>query len=240
MTGSGPLNSSSGDFDQSHQTDGSRVTAGAATLKEPTQPRGGHSVGTVTRAPVVSVGNSGSFSEGTASAIPCAQSSSDTSGLPTERPGKPFAESATNGRKADGTFTGGNLAALRHGARSEQVKAAALPEQTGMRAALAARRLEIEADLGGSVSRLSSDMVGRYIELSVVADYLGGRLVAEGPLTTKGRQRAALTAYLSVVDRLHRVATALGLERRQKPVNPLEAIHRAAAAAIGRHVEVTE
>ena len=61
----------------------------------------------------------------------------------------------------------------------------------------------------------------RFLQLSVLADHLGDRLVTEGPLTNKGSQRAALGAYLGVVDRLHRLALALGLERRVKQVPSL-------------------
>jgi len=132
----------------------------------------------------------------------------------------PSAEPASSGRDTRGRFTPGNLAALVHGVRSRQVQAAALPEQSEALAALVERRQSIERDLGGSdsLSVLTRDMVNRYLELSVVADYLGGRLVTEGPLTTKGRQRAALTAYLGVVDRQTKIATTLGLQRRLRSV----------------------
>ena len=51
-----------------------------------------------------------------------------------------------------------------------------------------------------------------------MATRLGEHLVAEGPLTAKGRTRAALSAYVSVADRLLRLAMALGLRRRPKHV----------------------
>ena len=54
--------------------------------------------------------------------------------------------------------------------------------------------------------------------LRLVSDYLAENLIRQGPLTSKGRQRAALTAYLSVVDRTQRIATSLGLTRREKSV----------------------
>ena len=61
-------------------------------------------------------------------------------------------------------------------------------------------------------------LIDRYPELDTVASWLGGNLVAEGPLAAKGRTRAALSAYVTVVDRVHRVSSALGLARRQKAV----------------------
>lgn len=146
---------------------------------------------------------------------------------------EPTSERPASGRRADGTFAPGNSASLRHGLFSRQVRGALLPEQAEVLAALAEKRTEIERDLGGAdaVGALSRDLVSRYLELSVIADYLGQQLVIEGPLTTKGNQRAALTAYLSVVDRVHRIAMTLGLERKTKPVNPLEAVRRAVEEA---------
>jgi hypothetical protein len=145
----------------------------------------------------------------------------------------PKPETPASGRRADGTFAPGNTERLQHGLYSRQVRNALLPEQAEVLAALAEKRSAIERDLGGSeaVGALSRDLVDRYIELSVIADYLGQRLATEGPLTTKGRQRAALTAYLGVVDRVHRLAVSLGLERRTKPVNPLDAVRNAVAEA---------
>ena len=99
--------------------------------------------------------------------------------------------------------------------------AAELTEQASVRQGLADKRAAILSDLGGeaALSRLQLDLVDRYVELDTVASRLGGNLVAEGPLTAKGRTRAALSAYLAAVDRVHRLATALGLARRQKTVS---------------------
>ena len=89
-----------------------------------------------------------------------------------------------------------------------------------MREFLAAKRAAILADLGGDakVSRLQRDLVEHYLVLDSVATRLGEHLVDEGPLTAKGRTRAALSAFVSVADRLLRLATALGLRRRTKKV----------------------
>ena len=132
----------------------------------------------------------------------------------------PFGEPPASGRNPDGTFTRSNTAALKHGGRSTQVRAAQLPEQAGRRPVLAKKREAIVSDLGGesALSQLQLDLVERYLELDTVASWLGGNLMADGPLTAKGRSRAALSAYLTVVDRLHRVSAALGLTRRKRPV----------------------
>ena len=140
-----------------------------------------------------------------------------------ESPGgekRPFGETPSSGRNPDGTFAVENRAALKRG-RSAHVSAAELTEQASVRQGLADKRAAILSDLGGEagLSRLQLDLVDRYVELDTVASRLGGNLVAEGPLTAKGRTRAALSAYLAAVDRVHRLATALGLARRQKTVS---------------------
>ena len=131
------------------------------------------------------------------------------------------AQDKGSGRNPDGTFTRGNTASVTHGGRSRQVQRAQLPAQAERRHQLAEKRAAIVDDLGGEavLSRLQLDLVNRYLELDTVASWLGGNLVAEGPLTAKGRSRAALSAYLTVVDRLQRVSTALGLARRQTSVS---------------------
>lgn len=131
--------------------------------------------------------------------------------------------SPRSGRHADGTFARRNRVALTHGGRSRQVREAQLPGQVEVRVQRADKRAAILADLGGEsqVSQLQQDLIDRYVELDTVAAWLGGHLVAHGPLTAKGRHRAALSAYVSVVDRVHRLATALGLARRPRPVRDL-------------------
>lgn len=107
------------------------------------------------------------------------------------------------------------------GGRSRQVQGAQLPEQADRRRHLAEKRAAIVADLGGeaALSSLQRDLVDRYVELDTVASWLGGNLVTEGPLTAKGRTRAALSAYVTVVDRVLRVSSALGLARRPRAVS---------------------
>ena len=40
--------------------------------------------------------------------------------------------------------------------------------------------------------------------------------MGNGVLTAKGRNRAALSAYVLTLDRLHKLMTVLGLERRSR------------------------
>jgi hypothetical protein len=109
---------------------------------------------------------------------------------------------------------------LTHGGRSIGVKLALMDVK---RAALAERRAGILADLGGAenVSTIKSDLVERYLELQVVGDWLGGNLLAEGVMTTKGKTRAATTLFLSVVDRLERLGKTIGLERRERDLSQM-------------------
>jgi hypothetical protein len=63
------------------------------------------------------------------------------------------------------------------------------------------------------------DLVSRGLRLHVILDTLEKRIEREGVSTGKGRTRASVTLYLSVLDRLMKIYQQLGLERRQKPVS---------------------
>lgn len=136
---------------------------------------------------------------------------------------EPSPEPAPAPRTAKGTFASGNSEALRHGLYSRQVREALLPEQAEARAALAEQRRAIEDDLGGTdaLSQMTRDLIARYVELRLVGDFLAHQLATVGPLSGKGRTRAACTAYLSVVDRQNKLALTLGLERRTKRIPSL-------------------
>ena len=128
---------------------------------------------------------------------------------------------ASGGRNPDGTFAAGNRNSWKHGAYSTQTRRA-LVEDPAAAAALAEHCQEIETDLGGNASRLERDLVRRYVETAALADHLGRHLTHGGALTATGRARAALSAYLRVLDRQHRLAAALGLERRARPVEEVD------------------
>lgn len=110
--------------------------------------------------------------------------------------------------------------ALKHGGRSMNVLRGTLPSQEKAVELLGERQAAILADLGGAdqVSWLRTDLVRRYLEMSLVADYLAHNMVRNGVLSAKGRTRAAVTTYVQVVDRLTRLANTLGLERQARPV----------------------
>jgi hypothetical protein len=124
-----------------------------------------------------------------------------------------------------GQFTAGNTKSLKHGLYSERGRQALLRGQESRLEVLAADRTELVSDLGGieATGVLKRKAVDKTLQLEVVADTLVSNLIREGVLTAKGQSRAALSAYLSVVDRLMRLYQMLGMERRQKSVPSLEA-----------------
>jgi len=125
-------------------------------------------------------------------------------------------------RAACGRFEQGKPGpALKTGARSALVKAGALPEQAEAVAAMQERRAIFVADLGGDLSQLQADTLERYQQACLVADYLFDNIARLGALTGKGRTRAAVSAYLRVLDRQVRLAQLLGIERRARKVGDL-------------------
>lgn len=137
----------------------------------------------------------------------------------------PKAKTGSNGRDpASGRFATGNRARFIHGQRSRAPLQLLFPDAKQWRVLMAEREAAIVTDLGGrdALSAIALDTVRSYIEKSAIRDYLGTRLMQEGPLSPKGRQRALLTAYLAVSDRVLKLATTLGLSRKTKPAQSIE------------------
>jgi hypothetical protein len=162
------------------------------------------------------------------------QAVAQTTPTDTAAPSPPRGECRASGRGARGRFAAGNPygeptrfrsgqpgPALRHGGRASGLQQQLLDQA---QAFVSEKRGEIEADRGGPehLSRVSRDLIIRYVETSTIADWLGSNIVRFGALTGKGRQRAALSAYLQVLDRQLRLAQAIGLERRTKRVPTLD------------------
>lgn len=146
----------------------------------------------------------------------------------------PFPQLPASGRDERGCFAVGHPGPrLKHGVYSTLVQGGSLPEQAETIAALAERQREIETDLGGAehLSRVHRDAVRDLLRLELITEFLFGRLLEAGPLTGKGRTRAATMTYLQVLDRVHRLRQMVGLQRQARPVDPLEAVRRAVAAA---------
>ena len=118
----------------------------------------------------------------------------------------------SGGRDAAGRFQPGNLAGLRHGLRVSA-------DHPDLTAALSERAEAITADLGGMshLSAVQLPLVRELARLQLISESLGHDVIAFGPLTGKGRTRAAVTVYLAVLDRHEKLARLLGLDRRTKP-----------------------
>lgn len=132
----------------------------------------------------------------------------------------PFAEPLAPGRNPGQFVRGEPGPALKLGDRSLLRRQVQIEARRG---GLEPERAAIIADLGGAenVSNLKARLVDRYLETSLIAEWLGGNLLVDGVLTTKGKTRAAATLYLQVVDRVHRLSMALGLERRARDISQL-------------------
>lgn len=115
------------------------------------------------------------------------------------------------GRGADGRFVGGNVAALTHGLRAKSLLD--VPELAeAHREAVAA----IEADLGADLSTLKRGAVREAARLLLIVDSLGNDLLTRGVLTAKGKNRAALTAYVTTLTSLQKMMGTLGIERKSR------------------------
>jgi hypothetical protein len=72
------------------------------------------------------------------------------------------------------------------------------------------------------MSQVLEDTLDRYQRLWVLASTLEARIEQEGILTGKGRMRASVTLYLSIIDRLMKLAQQIGFDRRPKQVPSIE------------------
>jgi len=128
-----------------------------------------------------------------------------------------------SGRGTDGRWTKGNRGHWKHGGTSLAVARGELPEQADALAVMAERQMAILNDLGGEdqVGQIKRDLISRYLQNSLIADYLADNIAREGVLSTKGRQRAAVNTFLAVVNTLHKLAGSIGLERRLKDLGDL-------------------
>lgn len=130
---------------------------------------------------------------------------------------RPSGELAPAGIETDrdritGRFTAGNTAALVHGARSKQTAALQAPARATMRD-------QVLVDLGVDANALPatlSALVDRFCEsVQLTEAYFAALEHAGGPISTRGRQRAAVRGYLAALEVQVKLATMIGLERRQ-------------------------
>lgn len=97
-------------------------------------------------------------------------------------------------------------------------RAMTLLEQPDVAEAHRARAEAITADLGGmsQLSAVQVPLVAELARLQLVTDSLGADVLARGTMTGKGRTRAAVTLWLTCVEKQQRLAQLLGLERRSR------------------------
>ncbi|MBZ0089160.1 MAG: hypothetical protein K8H90_02150, partial [Thermoanaerobaculia bacterium] len=129
-------------------------------------------------------------------------------------------------RGPDGRFVPGNGAAVTHGARSELLLDALAPA----RRELAAR---VRADLGldeQDAPATLDAMIGAFAEASLLRRALFVKLTsAGGPISAKGRVKAAVQVYFNALDREQRLAALIGLERKARHVPIGQVVAEAAA-----------
>ena len=140
-----------------------------------------------------------------------------------------------------------DLPALRAGGRDERGRFT--PElranfKTGLRADLEdlpelavvfkAERDRITADLGDDAPTLKAGAIREAARLGVMVDSLGHDLLLKGVLTGKGRTRAALSAYTTVLDRYIKLLDKLGIERRERKVDLAASFHEAGRLTLDR------
>jgi hypothetical protein len=136
------------------------------------------------------------------------------------RPEPPSPESEPPQRSNVGQFQRGNTAGLKHGAYRSLDRPEAL-------IAIKGKQDEVIQQLGGDLSQIQTDLVTDYARVDVLIESVVSNIEVGGIFTPKGRARAAVTMLMSLMDRRLRLALTLGLERRQRPVHPIDAVRAA-------------
>lgn len=132
------------------------------------------------------------------------------------------------GRAEDGTAGAGNTLALKSGLHSKQL--------LGFQAIAEWHQAQVDSivrDLGGldALSTMELAAVREAARLELILSALGDDVFAHGPLTAKGRMRAATMVYLKTLDRFTKLIAQLGLRRRAKPVDTFAAAIKSAGSA---------
>lgn len=135
-----------------------------------------------------------------------------------------------DGRDHAGRFVPGNRAAVRHGFYSTAAKRDAPVEVRQNSDELTAG---VIADLGGpeELTALQRGYVECLRDVNICRQLLVAHLIEHSLLTPKGRVRAAYRVLLETLDRWDRYAQRLGVERRAKHVDPIEALRIAVGEA---------
>jgi hypothetical protein len=130
-------------------------------------------------------------------------------------------------RDQAGRFTAGNTEAGGTLTRSEQLWALVEPARRELTASVR-ESLGLDAD----ASEVMLGLVENYAEARLLRQSLWASLIDRGgPVTAKGNGRRVLDAYWRASDRERDRAALLGLQRRAKRVDPLDAVRQAVAVA---------
>ncbi len=121
--------------------------------------------------------------------------------------------------KGCGSFLPANSAALIHGGRRFVDGRSPMDESERV-----AVRDAVLSDLGGcgEVSEALRALVDDFSFAVVLTRLLSAHLAAVGPLTKRGRRRAAVDTWYRASARLERLAARIGTERRGAPVPSLD------------------
>ena len=119
-----------------------------------------------------------------------------------------------------GAFLQANTKAVIHGGRSR-----AMFQHPDVVAAMREERHAIAADLGGDHGTIKLNIISALVQTKTIRSSMFDLMVKHG---IKGR---AFDRFVAILDREARLSALLGLERRSRPVNPLDAVRAAVAEA---------
>ncbi len=129
---------------------------------------------------------------------------------------------------ACGAFLPANAAALKHGLRRYETTGVLPPD---LKQSVEEFRAGVVSDQGGldDLSAVRAGLCRLLVDAEVGRRLTMNEVIKQGLATRGGR--AAYDRLLSTMDRWLRISSALGLERRQKQINPLDAVRQAVEEA---------
>ena len=128
-------------------------------------------------------------------------------------------------RWSDGTLRPGNANATKHGiysaARRDVYERVDIPEFVN----------GIISDIGGEFTTIERGYIDTLRDLEITKRMLIAHLSREGIFTKRGRVRSAYDKLLATVVVWDRIAQRIGVERRARHIDPLDALRHAVDAA---------
>lgn len=125
--------------------------------------------------------------------------------------------------KRDTRFKKGNTASLRHGLARYQAKRTLTDED--IRAEVGVWSAGLVSDQGGpsELTAIRGGYVRRLTDLEAMLHICAKDIATKGFFTAGGAARATVNTFMSLLDRWDKLASKLGMERREKRVQSLEA-----------------